>query len=108
MEPNCLFRELRYRAAPSTADDGSSGFTPRLCAVPGMNCMSPLAPAADEALALKPHSWLATAARIAGSMPQRLPAGGNRSAYGTPARLDPLPEDAVGVCWGRTRRMTVG
>ena len=80
IEPNCCFRELRYRAAPSTAEPGSSGFTPSPCAVEGMNCMRPWAPACETAPALNPDSCDATAARSDGATPYLAPACWNRFA----------------------------
>jgi hypothetical protein len=61
---------LRNRVPPSIDWAGSYGFVmPRVCAVAGMSCMSPAAPAALVALGLKPDSWEMTALTSFGSTP---------------------------------------
>src|SRR5436309_6042865 len=115
VELNCLSRPDSIRAAPSTAWDGSSGFTPRPAAVLGISCIRPWAPAGLTARALYPDSTFATAASSFGETPYFAPAWLNRLPYGTEASplatLRPAGRrvsTAEAAPPGSTRRIAVG
>src|SRR4051812_23953686 len=77
---------------------GSSGLIPNVAAVPGRNCMSPIAPAEGRAFGLKFDSARATAASRPAGAPYLDDAWLNSSAYGTPFTvLDPVAPAAPGL-----------